>query len=127
MCVCGALDQAHKRDCPMSSRSSLPTEVYSTDSQLDSLWGAVGKPKSDSSTLGKRKVDKHPIKRKRVTSFEVGDYVCLHSSRLVSQHVPCHITRKSRKGYQLYCRKGVLDRTYPTGELTRLDDEFYCT
>ena len=26
MCVCGALGRAHKRDCPMSSRSSFPTE-----------------------------------------------------------------------------------------------------
>ena len=47
MCVCGALGRAHSRDCPMSSRSSLPTKVYSTDSRLqsDSVWGAVAKPK----------------------------------------------------------------------------------
>ena len=65
MCVCGALGRAHKRDCPMSSRSSLPTEVYSTDSRLsqsDFVWEAVAKPKS-----GKRKnqkVDRHPIIKK---------------------------------------------------------------
>ena len=128
-CVCGALGRAHKRDCPMSSRSSFPTEVYSTDSRLsqsDSLWGAVGKSESNFSTSGKRKsqeIDKYPIKKKRVTTLlEIGDYVCLHSSRLVSQHVPCRIVRKCRKGYQLYCRKGILDRTYPSGELTSLDD-----
>ena len=43
-CVCGALGEAHKTDCPMSSKSNIPTEVYSTDSRLsqsDSLWGAV--------------------------------------------------------------------------------------
>ena len=34
MYVCGALDRAHKRDCPMSSRSGFPIEVYSTDSRL---------------------------------------------------------------------------------------------
>ena len=126
MCVCGALGRAHKRDCPMSSRSGLSTEVYSTDSRLslsDSLCGTVGKSsKSNLSTSGKRKsqeVDKHPIKKKRVSSsFEVGNYVCLHSSRLVSQHAPCRIVRKCRKGYQLYCRKGILDRTYTSGELT---------
>ena len=79
------------------------------------------------SKSGKRKsqeVDKHPvIKKQRVTtsSFEVGNYVCLHSSRLVSQHVPCCIVRKSRKGYQLYCRKGILDKIYPSDELTSLD------
>ena len=130
MCVCGALGRAHKRDCPISSRSGLPTEVYSTDSRLsqsDSLWGAVGKSKSYLSTSGKRKsqqVDELPIKKKRVTtSFEVGNYVCLHSSRLANQHVPCRIVRKCRKGYQLYCRKGILDRTYPSGELTSLGDD----
>ena len=70
MCVCGALGRAHKRDCPMSSRSGLPTEVYSTYSRLsqsDSLWGAVGKSKSCLSTSGKRKsqqVDELPIKKK---------------------------------------------------------------
>ena len=25
--------------------------------------------------------------------------------------------------YQLYCRKGILDRTYPSGELTSLSDD----
>ena len=101
MCICGALGRAHKRDCPMSSRSGLPTELYSTDSQLsqpDSLWGVLGKSKSYLSTSGKRKiqqVDEHPIKRKRVTtSFEIGNYVCLHSSRLANQHVPGRIVRK---------------------------------
>ena len=130
MCVCGALGRAHKRDCPMSSRSGLPIEVYSTDSRLsqsDSLWGAVGKSKSNLSVLGKRKsqeIDEHPIKMKRVaTSFEVGNYVCLHNSRLVSQHVLCRIVRICRRGYQLYCRKGILDRIYPSGELTSLSDD----
>lgn len=77
MCVCGVLGRAHKRDGPMSSRSGLPTEVYSTDSRLsqsNSPWGTVGKSKSNLNTSGKRKsqeVDKHPIKKKRVseTSF----------------------------------------------------------
>ena len=130
MCVCGALGRAHKRDCPMSSRSGRPKEVYSTDSRLsqsDSPWGAVGKSKSNLSTSGKRKsqeMDKHPVKKKRVsTSFEVGNYVSLHSSSLVSQHVPCRIVRKCRKGYQLYCKKGILDRTYSSGELTSLSDD----
>ena len=126
MCICGALGRAHK---PMSS-SSFPTEVYSTDcrlSQSDSVWEAVAKPKPNLSKSGKRKrqeEDKHPVlKKQRVTtsSFEVGNYVCLHSSRLVNQHVPCRIVRKSMKGYQLYCRKGILSTTYPSDELTSLD------
>ena len=29
--------------------------------------------------------------------------------------------RKSKKGYQLYCRKGLLSTTYPSDELTSLD------
>ena len=51
----------------MSSRSSFPTEVYSTDcrlSQSDSVWEAVPKPKPNLSISGKRKrqeVDKHPV------------------------------------------------------------------
>ena len=54
-CVCGALGRAHKRDCPMSSRSSFPTEVYSIDyrlSQSDSVWEAVVKPKPNLSKSG---------------------------------------------------------------------------
>ena len=31
--------------------------------------------------------------------------------------------RKSRKGYQLYCRKGILDKTYSNEELTSWDDD----
>ena len=70
MCVCGALGRAHKRNCPMSSRSSLPMEVYSTDSRLsqsDSAWEAVANPKPNLSKSGKRKsqeVDKHPVTKK---------------------------------------------------------------
>ena len=76
----------------MSSRSGLPTEVYSTDSRLsqsDSLWGAVGKSKSNLSIRqeeepGRRLIS---IQLKRVSSlFEVANYVCLHSSRLVSMY-----------------------------------------
>ena len=69
-CVCGALGRAHKRDCPVSSRSSLPTEVYSTDSRLnqsDSVWEAVAKPRPILSKSDKRKsqeVDKHPVIKK---------------------------------------------------------------
>ena len=116
----------------MSSRSGLTTEVYGTDSRLsqsDSVWGSVAKPKPNLSNSGKRKtqdVDEHPVTKKRrviTSSFEVGDHVCLHSTRLVSQHVPCRIVRKSRKGYQLYCRKGILNKTYSSEELTSLDDD----
>ena len=45
-CVCGALGRVHKRDCPMSSRSSLPTKVYGINSRLnqsDSVWEVVAK------------------------------------------------------------------------------------
>ena len=76
------------------------------------------------SKSGKRKnqeVDKH--KQQVTTSFfEVGNYVCLHSSKQVSQQVSCRIVRKSRKGYQLYCRKGILNETYPSDGLTSLDN-----
>ena len=110
----------------MSHELKLPAEVYSTDcclSQSDSVWEAVAKPKQNLTKSGKKKsqeVDKHPdVKKQRVTisSFEVGQYVCLHSSRLVGQHVPCRIVRKSKKGYQLYCRKGILDKTCSSEEL----------
>ena len=62
----------------MSSRSSFPTEVYSTDSQLspsDSVWEAIAKPKPSLRESGKRKrqeVDKHPIvKKQRVTPVNI--------------------------------------------------------
>ena len=85
MCICGALGRAHKRDCPMSSRSGLPTEVYSTDSRFSqscSLWVAVGKSKSNLSALGKRKSQASNQKEMSdyLINFEVGNYVCLHSS-----------------------------------------------
>jgi hypothetical protein len=108
------------------SSNSFPTEVYNADCRLgrsDSVWEAVGKPKPKLNKSGKRErqeIDKLPvIKKQRVTttsSFEVGSNVCLHSSRLVNQHVPCRIVRKSKKGYQLYCSKGIL-----SDELSSLD------
>ena len=71
ICVCGAIGQAHKQDCPMTSRSSLPMAVYSTDSQLsqsNTAWEAVPKPKPNLSNLGKRKsqeFDKHRVIKKQ--------------------------------------------------------------
>ena len=132
ICVCGALGRAHKRYCPMSSRCSLPTEIYNTDSRLnqsDSVWRAVAKAKPKLSKSGKRNRQDDDelvvMKKPRVmtSSFEVGEYVCLHSSRLINQHVPCRIVTKSRKGYQLYCRKGILNRNYSSKELTISDGD----
>ena len=71
ICVCGAIGRAYKRDCPMTSRSSLPMAVYSTDSQLsqfNTAWEAVPKPKPNLSNLGKRKsqeFDKHRVIKKQ--------------------------------------------------------------
>ena len=80
--VCGALGRAHKRDCPMTSRSSLPTEVYSADCQSESVWKAVAKRE-----LVRHKedpgVDKHPvIKKQRITTLRL-------ETRIGRQHVPC--------------------------------------
>ena len=73
----------HKRDCPMSSRSSFPTEVYSTDcrlSQSDSVWEAVAKPMPKLGKSGKRKrqeIDKHPVIKNQWT----GQSACALSYR----------------------------------------------
>ena len=48
-CVCGAYGRAHKRDCPMSSRSGpvflQKCMVPIPDCQSDSVWGSVAKLK----------------------------------------------------------------------------------
>jgi hypothetical protein len=82
-------------------------------SQSDSVWGTVAKPQTNLSKMKSKEVNNHPVTIKNwvtISSFEVGDYVYLHSTRLVSEHVPCHIVRK---GYQLWCRKGILPKLTP--------------
>lgn len=111
MCICGAGGRAHKKDCPMSSRNrypscilfpkvppgdSLPAHTDSTcKSNVRTADTTVAEARS--TKPGKRhkrekiQRDRPPTKKHKpcTSSFNVGDYVCIHDNKLVKHHVPC--------------------------------------
>ena len=80
--------------------------------------GAVPEVSSGSTRLGKHEgpSDVKPSMAKKSKSssphFKVGDYACVHVSKLDGQHIPCRGGR-----YRLYCRAGILKNTYVGSEL----------
>ena len=52
--------------------------------------------------------------------MKIGDYVCIHCSRLGKCHVPCRIVRDFGSQYQLYCSKGILNTSFSGMELIPL-------
>ena len=52
--------------------------------------------------------------------MKIGDYVCIHSSRLGTCHVPCRVVRDFGSHYQLYYSKGVFNTSFSGTGLTPL-------
>ena len=115
LCVCGAINRAHKSSCPMSSRNypsrvlfpsneDAPNETVAPTTKLEAI-------KPDVAEIN------HKNKVKPFPSFVPGTCVCLHNSKLIKQHIPCRIVRVVGERYQLCCKKGILDMPYPGQEL----------
>ena len=133
LCTCGAGGRAHKKDCPMSSRNRYHTGrvLFPSDPSADPIppptdtagGSDVIGTNPGSNVLGKRENvsgDQLPSAKKQrsSTSYKVGDKVCVHTDRLDKHHVPCRVVLVVGKKYQLYCHKGVLNRSYVMQELS---------
>ena len=119
MCTCGAKGRAHKRGCPMNSWTRYPGHsprgVVSVGSPVPSACEDVLEPVvSKSSDLNP------PSPKRSKMRAKIGDYVCIHSSRLGECHVPCRVVRDFGSQYQLYCSKGVLNTSFSGTELIPL-------
>ena len=90
-CTCGAVGRAHKRDCPLSSRHLYGGRTLFSGSSGSADSGAVPEVSSGSTRLGKHESpsDVKPSLAKK-SLFKVGDYACVHVSKLDGQHIPCH-------------------------------------
>ena len=104
VCTCGAERRAHKRGCPLSSRSSR----------------TLFPPPSSSSSSAASSLPKPAPLRERKLQMKVGDYVGVHSKSMGKYHLPCRIVAKFGSRYQLYCSKAVLNRLFSGRELTTL-------
>ena len=51
--------------------------------------------------------------------FEVGDYVCVHKDKY---HIVCRIVVEFHGRYSLYCPAGVINRSFCTTELMRIEN-----
>ena len=83
----------------------------------------IGTTNQGSNVLGKREIvsgEQLPSAKKQTSStcYKVGDKVCVHTDRLDKHHVPCRVVLVVGKRYQLYCHKGVLNRSYVMQELS---------
>ena len=118
LCTCGTTGRAHKRDCPMSSRKRYPGRT------LFPLHGSAessAAPIADDGVLEPAVASlEPPPSKKRKPRVKIGDYVCIHSSRLGKCHVPCRIVRDFGSQYQLYCSKGIFNSYFSGTELIPL-------
>ena len=115
LCTCGAINRAHKSSCPMSSRNYPSRVLFPSDEGAPS---EIVVPAAKPETV-KRDVAEvnHTSKVKPSPSFVPGACVCLHSNKLIKQHILCRIVRVVGERYQLCCKKGILDIPYLGQEL----------
>ena len=116
VCTCGAERRAHKRGCPLSSRRGRTLFPPPSSSVVSAMPRALESEYSpnDSVTPASSREEKS-----RVT---VGDYVCVHSRNMGQFHLSCRIVREFGGRYQLYCSKGVLNKSFCWSELIPLAD-----
>ena len=139
-CTCGTLSQAHKTDCPMSSRNRYPSctlfpKVSSDESCADDESDDSTLPKDNehlagSTQLGKRDrlaIDETPSAKKSKPdspSFKVGDHVCVHTGKLDKHHIPCRVVQVVNNVCRLYSCKEVLKRGFCSSELKALSSDW---
>ena len=82
LCVCGASSKAHKSHCPLNSRNY---PLVAPDDPLP--------PKTTGVPYGRKR---------KCAVFKPGDYVCLHTHKLVKQHIPCRVVGVSGERYIVY-------------------------
>ena len=130
ICTCGAESRAHKKSCPLSSRNRyVGCNLFPARPSDDSPADRVEKSKLHlvGTQLGKRQKSvssKPPPVRKRKLNLKVGDYVCLHESKLDNHHIPCRVVQMFGEKCVLYCRKGVLRSGYATSKLLALSSDW---
>ena len=116
--TCDAMGRPHNRDCPLSSRHLHGGRRLFSGSSGSADSGAVPEVSSGTTRLGKHEgpSDVKPSMAKKSKSssphFKVGDYACVHVSKLDGHHVLCRVVQVLNGGrYQLYCRAGILKNT----------------
>ena len=114
VCTCGAETQAHKRGCPLSSRSGRTLFPPPSSS------GASALPSALEPDVGPKDSVRLPPSREVKSQMKVGDHVCVHKRNMGSCHLPCRIIGEFGGRYQLYCSKGVLNTSFCGTELIPL-------
>ena len=88
LCVCGALNRAHKAYCPMSSRKRSSRVLFGADNNVaPAPSNKPGLSKSEKSIES----DKSRVREKDDNSvgFKPGDCVFVHSRKALDNHVRC--------------------------------------
>ena len=57
--------------------------------------------------------------------FKPGDYVCLHTHKLVKQHIPCRVVGLSGESYRLFSKMGVICGFHSGKYLTVCDRVYF--
>ena len=129
LCVCGALNRAHKAYCPMSSRNRSSRVLFGADNVAPVPSNKSGLSKSEKSntcTCSTIESNKSNVSEKHNNSvgLKPGDCVFVHSRKAVSNHIRCRIVEVVGKFYRLCSMKGALSGRYSSDDLTVSSKDF---
>lgn len=125
LCLCGALNRAHKAFCPMSSRNRSSRVLFVADNLGPAPSNKPGLSKSEKSN-NTIESDKSRVSERDDSSvgFKPGDCVFVHSRKALNNHVRCRIVEVVGKFYRLCCMKGALNGRYSSEDLTASSKKF---
>lgn len=116
LCLCGAMNRAHKSFCPMNSRNRSSRILFGGNSAVPVPSDSLNHITSDCAV----KSEKRPSGKKDGDNveFKPGDCVFVHSGKAVGSHIPCRVVQVVDKFYRLCSKKDVLDGRYTSQDLT---------
>ena len=117
LCVCGALNRAHKACCPMNSRNRSSRVLFDADKN-------VAPVPSNKPGLGKSEKSHVSEKDNNSVGLKPGDCVFVHSRKAVDKHIYCRIVEVVGKFYRVCSMRGALSGRYSSADLTVSSKDF---
>ena len=98
LCVYGALNRGHNNHCPLNSRNN---------------------PGLSLSLAGEKSLCNESLQSTPTSAtFKLGEYVSMHSGKLLQQHIPCCIIGVAGEKYLLCSKRGVVSGSHSGKFLT---------
>ena len=119
-CMCGSTTHSRTshRSCPLNKVDFEQDDMLDLPSCSDQAGESPYNLSSDT-CHSNSDLNPEPSKLQSLSGdlFNVGDYICVHSSKLVCQHVLCRVVQDFKGYCKLCCKDCVLKGVFPTEEL----------